>query len=197
MPDRRFAARHRYPPPQGGRGRLRQRRPSWSPPQEIGDQREPELLALLGMELRARHVVFGDEGGDRAAVIGARHEIVLLLGDEVIGMDEIGVQPAVAGRDAFEQSMLTPHAQRVPAHMRDLEVWIGGRNGPDLALDPAEAWRHPMLEAALGHELKADADAEEGPAALLHGFLQRVDHAWDVLKASLAVGKGADAGEHD
>ena len=54
-----------------------------------------------------------------------------------------------------------------------------------------------MLEPALGHELQPDADAEKGLAALLHGFLQRLDHAGDVLEAALAVGKGADAGEHD
>ena len=54
-----------------------------------------------------------------------------------------------------------------------------------------------MLEPALGHELEPDADAEKGLAALLHGFLQSIDHAWDLLEAALAVGKGADAGQHD
>ena len=38
---------------------------SWLPPEEVRDQREPELLALLGVELRARQVVLGDKGGDR------------------------------------------------------------------------------------------------------------------------------------
>ena len=112
-------------------------------------------------------------------------------------MDEICVQPALAGGNAFEKRMLADHAQRVPAHMRDFEVRIRRRDGADLAFDPAEARRHPMLKPALSHELEPDADAEKRLATLLHGFLQSVDHAWDLLEAPLAVGKGADAGEHD
>src|SRR6476659_2135567 len=112
-------------------------------------------------------------------------------------MDEIGVQPALAGGNAFEKRIRSDHAQRVPAHMRDFEVRIRRRDGADLALDPAEARRHPMLKPALSHELEPDADAEKRLATLLHGFLQSVDHAWDLLEAPLAVGKGADAGEHD
>ena len=54
-----------------------------------------------------------------------------------------------------------------------------------------------MLEPALGHELKPDADAEKGLAAPLHGLLERLDHAWHVLEPPLAIGKGADAGKHD
>ena len=54
-----------------------------------------------------------------------------------------------------------------------------------------------MLEPALGHELKPDADAEKGLAAPLHGLLERLDHAWHVLEPPLAIGKGADAWKHD
>src|SRR5262245_1079126 len=93
--------------------------------------------------------------------------------------------------------MLTPHAQRIPAHMRYVEVSVRRCDGADLALDPAEARRHSMLEPTLGHELQPDADAEEGLAVLLHGFLQSIDHAWDLLEAPLAIGKGADSRQHD
>ena len=54
-----------------------------------------------------------------------------------------------------------------------------------------------MFKPALCHELKPDADAEEGLAVLLHGLLESIDHAGDVFQAPLAIGKGADAGKHD
>src|SRR4029077_20391903 len=54
-----------------------------------------------------------------------------------------------------------------------------------------------VLAAALRHQLHADADAEERPAFLPHGFVQRLDHAGDRIEPAPAVGKRADAGQHD
>src|SRR5262249_18397901 len=62
------------------------------PSQEIGDEREPELLALLGVKLGAGHVVSGDEGRDRTAVVRARDQRVVVLRHEVEGVHEIGMQ---------------------------------------------------------------------------------------------------------
>ena len=39
------------------------------PGEEVRDQLEAERLALLGVELRARHVVLGDERRHRPAVV--------------------------------------------------------------------------------------------------------------------------------
>ena len=66
-----------------------------------------------------------------------------------------------------------------------------------VALDPAEARRDAELEPALGHQLRADADAEERPAFAAHGLLQRLAHAGDRIDARPAVGEGADARQHD
>ena len=81
--------------------------------------------------------------------------------------------------------------------MRDFERGVRRRDRPHLALDPAEPRRHAVLEAALGHELQPDADAEEGLAASLHGLFERLDHARESLEPPLAIGKGADARQHD
>ena len=54
-----------------------------------------------------------------------------------------------------------------------------------------------VLDAARGHELHADADAEEGLAALDHLALQGIDHARHAVEAGAAVGEGADARQHD
>ena len=37
----------------------------------------------------------------------------------------------------------------------------------------------------------------KGLPSPLHGLLQRLDHAGDVREPLLAIGKGADAGQHD
>ena len=53
-----------------------------------------------------------------------------------------------------------------------------------------------MLETARGHELHADANAEEGPAARDHGLVQRGVKAIYRHQAAPAVGEGADARQH-
>ena len=80
--------------------------------------------------------------------------------------------------------------------MGNLERGIGGRDAPDLALDPAQAGMDAVLEPALGHELHADADAEERAALPDDRVLQRLDHAGQGVESGLAVGEGADAGQH-
>ena len=56
--------------------------------------------------------------------------------------------------------------ERVPAHVRDLQLRIARRDAVDLAGNPARALDHLVFAAALGHQLHADADAEERPAVL-------------------------------
>ncbi len=87
--------------------------------------------------------------------------------------------------------------ERIPAHVRDLQRRIGRRDLVDLAADPAEALGHHVFAAALGHELHADADAEERPALAAHRLLQRLDHAGHRIEPAPAIGEGADARQHD
>ena len=54
-----------------------------------------------------------------------------------------------------------------------------------------------MFQPALGHQLQPDADAEKRLAAPPHALLQRLDHAGNGDEPLLAVGKGADARQHD
>ncbi len=115
----------------------------------------------------------------------------------MIRMHEIGVQAVGAGIDAVEQRMRRVDLQRVPAHVRDLERGIARRDGAHLAADPAQAVGDLELQATLGHELHADADAEERAALAAHGFLERLAHAGHGLEAALAIGEGADARQHD
>src|ERR1700722_12811367 len=166
------------------------------PLEEIGDEREAEALALLGVELGAEHGVARDDRGDGAAVVGLRDEVGAVGDLELIGMHEVGVQAAGAGGDAVEQRMMAQLVERVPAHVRDFQARVVRRDAVDLAGDPAEAGRHLVFAPALGHQLHADADAEERPAFLPHRDVERVDHAGDRIEPAPAVREGADTGQH-
>ncbi len=79
-------------------------------------------------------------------------------------------------------------------------IFSAGSDGAilvDLAFDPAEARRHLMLVAALGHQLHADANAEERLALFGDAVGQRIDHAGNRFEPALAIGKRADARQHD
>ncbi len=54
-----------------------------------------------------------------------------------------------------------------------------------------------MLLAAGRHQLHADADAEERPRLLSHGFRHRLDHAVELVEALAAIGERPDARQHD
>src|SRR6185437_9235836 len=85
----------------------------------------------------------------------------------------------------------------VPAHMRHLELGICRRYRSDLAAQPAEARGDGELTTALGHELHADADAEERSAPPAHRLVERFLHARYRGEAAPAIGESADAGQHD
>src|SRR5690349_8866671 len=75
------------------------------PSQEVRDQREAELLAFLGMELRADDIVTPDHRGDRATIFGLRNDVALVLRVELIRMHEIGVQALRPERNAGKHRM--------------------------------------------------------------------------------------------
>jgi hypothetical protein len=78
--------------------------------------------------------------------------------------------------------------------MRDFQIRIGGRDPFDLTGDPAQSLCHLVFAAAFGHELHADANAEERPAATTHAVIERLHHPFDGIEPAPAIGKRADAG---
>src|SRR5439155_513291 len=87
--------------------------------------------------------------------------------------------------NSVEHRMRPARIERVPPHMRDLQISVRGRNPLDVAWDPAQSLRHLVFAAALGHELHADANAEDGTAALAHALVDRLHHAVDARGATL------------
>ena len=58
------------------------------------------------MELNADEIVARDGRGQRRAVIGRREHMPRLGRRQMVGVDEIGVQPRLAGRDAGKDRVL-------------------------------------------------------------------------------------------
>src|SRR3954453_7484860 len=92
------------------------------PLQEVRDQPQTQALALFRMELGADHGVTANDGGDGTAIVRLSDEIGALGRLEMIRVDEIGVQSVRADIDTVEQWMRPLRVERVPAHMRDLQV---------------------------------------------------------------------------
>src|SRR5580704_15295145 len=167
------------------------------PLQKVRDQRQPELLAFLWMELGAENVVARHDRGDGAAILGIGHKIGALRRIELIRVREIAMQALWAECQAVEHGMRSHDIERVPAHVRDFQVRIARHDAIDFAGDPTQAFRHFIFTAALGQELHADANAEERLASLAHRLVQRPDHAVHRVEAAPAIGEGADTRQHD
>src|SRR4051812_27246710 len=95
--------------------------PSRLPLQKIRDQRQPELLALLRMELRAHCRVARNDRGYRTAVVGVGNQTILVR-VELIRVHEIAVKAARSKRDAVEQGVMATLVERIPAHVRNLQA---------------------------------------------------------------------------
>ena len=139
----------------------------------------PSCLALLGMELAAGHVVARNERGDGTTVIGARHHIVRVRGCQMIRVHEIGMlagKPGDAADSACERasSMFQP----ICGILSDWSSGAIGTTSPSIQPKP---WVVDMLEPALGHQLHADADAEERLAAARHVIVDCIPQAGDRL----------------
>src|SRR5580693_7258031 len=161
------------------------------PLQKVRDQLQPELLTLLGMELRAENIVARHDRGDGAAIRGIGHQIGALHRIELIRVHEIGVPALWAECQAVEHVVRSHYIERVPTHMRNFQIRIARYDAIDLAGDPAQSFRDLVFAAALGQQLHADADAEERPAFLAHRLVQRRHHAIHGIEAAPAIGEGA------
>ncbi len=162
------------------------------PGEEIGEDLQADLLAFFGVELGAGAVGGGDHGDDGGAVVGGGDDLFRVAAGEGVGVDEIGM---VAGDEAVEERVgAGGEEQIIPAHVGQAEGFCGEER--DFAFDPAEAWGGFVFEAALGHELHADADTEERRACI-HAGGERLFEAVEAGEAGGAIREGALAGEDD
>ena len=139
----------------------------------IGNQLQAQALAFFRMKLGSGKTVARHHGSHRTAVVGFGHQGRAVGHVEMKGVHEIGMQPVRPERNAGKQWVRPRRRQRVPSHVRDLQVGVSGRDPVDLAGIQPSPLRHLVLAAALGHQLHADADAEERPAFLAHRDVER------------------------
>ncbi len=120
-------------------------------------------------------------------------------GPELIGMHEIGVQSVVADRNAVQQRM---HA-RVAAACSSPYAGSSGsdRTGMNRGRPRRESSPSPSVTS---HSRPRSAIScmptqmpKNGLAALAHAVVQRIDHARHGIETAAAIGKGADARQHD
>ena len=170
---------------------------SWPPAQEIGDQREAQRLALLGVELDARDIVARRPWRSRH-----RH-------DRSSAMTSLAVSRHANDRNGRNRREVPPrrleclqaaHAafSRSSVFQPICGILSDGSRGAIATTSPAiqpKPSRLAMFEAALGHELHADANAEKGLAARDDFFLKRLPHAGhDRLEPVAAIRKAPTPG---
>src|SRR5947207_6640960 len=80
-------------------------------PREIPQDLQPDLLALLRVELGGHHVVPPDTAGERPAVVGRRGDDRRVLRGDVVAVDEVDAAPF--GQVAQDRA-LTLDVERVP-----------------------------------------------------------------------------------
>ena len=83
----------------------------------------------------------------------------------------------------------------VPAHMRDFQRRIIGRDRDDFAGKPIQAFMLAVLVSGCDHHLHANADAEIGLALFQDGALQGFAHMRYCVQACHAIAKSPLAGE--
>ena len=120
------------------------------------------------------------------------------VGVEMVGMDEIGVQPVVAGRDAVEQRMRA--VSRESCSSRSAESSAPGRLGVISFTSPAI---QPKPLVTVFSRPRSDISCmptqmpRKGLASLDRRLVDRLPHAGDGARPAAAIGIGADAGQHD
>src|SRR5215472_18305000 len=91
-------------------------------------------------------------------------------------MHEIRMQSIRAHRYTGKERMVFQHIERIPAHMRNLQIRTQRRNAIDFARDPPETRCYFVFESALRHQLHPDTNAEEGLAIFSYALFKRIDH---------------------
>jgi len=109
----------------------------------------------------------------------------------MIGMNEVEVG---ARRQLPEKNACRPRRCFVPADVRQPDGRRFLRKADDLAVEPAEALLRAAFEPAAGHELHAQADAEDRDETAPDRLVEGSGEAGFPQTAN-AFGKSADAGQ--
>ena len=86
--------------------------------------------------------------------------------------------------------------ERVPAHVRNLQVGSDGRDPVDLARDPTQPSVTSYSRPRSAISCMPTQMPKNGRPLRRTVSLERFDHAGDGIEAAAAIGERADAGQH-
>src|SRR5262249_56015733 len=101
-----------------------------------------EPLALFRVKLRANHVVASDNGSERAAIVSLRNQVVALRCFQFVRVHEIRMQSIGSHRYTGKERMVFQYIERIPAHMRNLQIPTPHPNAIDFASHPPPTPRY-------------------------------------------------------
>src|SRR5574341_15732 len=152
--------------------------------------RQPQVLALLGMELDRENIVLPDARDELSPVSGRGCDHALVFGHYVVGVHEVEVAAVghvgERGRPSFD-------GNGIPAQVRDLERWIVNVESYYAPLDDVQSLVDAELLALGEEKLQAQAYAQKR-LARGDAFFHRVDEA-ELFEISHAARESAHAGE--
>src|SRR5574341_392220 len=87
---------------------------------EIGQNPEPQLLALFRVKLASKEPVGRDTRREGTTIIRDRRDHGRVVGNDIERMDEIDI---IAVRNAFQKRRVFPLLDSVPAHVRHFQIF--------------------------------------------------------------------------
>ena len=82
-------------------------------PREVREHPQPNLLALLRVKLRGNDIVAPDTAHERAPIVSSRRDHILVVGDDVIPVNEVDAAPPREDR-AGSATVASPRACSIP-----------------------------------------------------------------------------------
>ena len=125
---------------------------------EVGEDPQPELLALFGMELAREEVIGRDARNKRITVFGRRGDRRIILRDDIKRMHKVNRIPS---GNAFQKRRFFLFLNLIPAHVRYLETVVRVESH-DFAGKQVQAFLYAEFFALREKQLKPETDTEEG-----------------------------------
>src|SRR4029077_1234995 len=124
---------------------------------EIGENAQPDLLALLRMELAGKKMIRRNTGDKVASIVGRRRHNRSVCWNNIKGMHKVNVD---AVRDAFEERRLAFFLDAVPTHVRNLEAIVQVK-ADDFPGEEIETLLSTELLALREQQLEPEAYSQE------------------------------------
>jgi hypothetical protein len=130
-------------------------------PREIPQQFESEAMAFLGVKLDAHDIPPMDGASEIVTVSAPGADVVAAFADDMVRVNK--VEARVRNGGSGKEGITLPRADKIPAHVWDLQTWQPKwkRKALRFCCNPAQSWSITFL-ASPGEQLQSEADSEHG-----------------------------------